>query len=89
MMGVSHTFIGDAPGAATYFEEVFDRRVAAGNVAGAADVANELGRVYLELGDTERALRWYRTGHETAARQSDRPAALVPRRSGFDRLQSG
>ncbi len=77
MMGVSHTFVGDAPGAATYFGQVFDRRVAARNFAGATEVANELGRVYLEIGDPDNALRWYRTGYETAARQPDRPAALA------------
>ncbi|MPY86955.1 MAG: tetratricopeptide repeat protein [Luteitalea sp.] len=77
MMGVSRTFVRDATGAATYFRQVFDRRVAAGDVGGAAEVANELGRVYLELGNPARAYQWYRTGYEMAAREPDRPAALI------------
>src|SRR5712692_1688185 len=46
MMGVSYAFVSNASEAAKYFGEVFDRRLAAGNAAGAAEVANELGRVY-------------------------------------------
>jgi len=56
---------------------VFDARMAAGNFAGAAEVANEVGRVHLELGDPDAAGRWYRTGHETAARESGRPESQV------------
>ena len=72
MMGIAWTFVGDAAQASRYFQEVFDRRVKERNAAGAAEVANELGRVYLELGDFDNAERWYRTGHETAGRAADR-----------------
>jgi tetratricopeptide (TPR) repeat protein len=75
MMGVSYAFVNNRSEAAKYFRQVFDRRLAARNVAGAAEVANELGRVYLELGDPDNALTWYRTGYETAAKQAGRPAA--------------
>lgn len=77
MMGVSHTFVRDANAAAPYFERVFERRVAAGNFAGASDVANELGRVYLEFGHPDRASQWYQTGYETAARQPRRSPAQI------------
>jgi tetratricopeptide (TPR) repeat protein len=77
MLGIAWTFVGRADEAARYFQQVFDRRLAASAFPGAADVANELGRVYLELGDVDRAEVWYRTGHETAARESDRPAWQV------------
>jgi len=77
MMALSRTFVEDVAGAASYFRQVYDRRVAAGDWLGAADVANELGRVYLEFGDLDNAARWYRTGYETAARQPDQSAALV------------
>src|SRR5262245_37843172 len=60
MMGVSYTFTGSQDEAAKYFREVFDRRSKAANYAGAAEVANELGRVYLELGHPSQAYRWYR-----------------------------
>jgi len=77
MMGIAWTFVDDADQAAGYFREVFDRREAAGNLPGAADVANELGRVYLELGRLDDAGEWYRTGYDTAARDDDRPAWQV------------
>jgi tetratricopeptide (TPR) repeat protein len=69
--------VGDAAGAATYFQQVFDRRLHAGSVAGASEVANELGRVYLELGHPDDAFRWYRTGYETVMADPDRTAALA------------
>ncbi|MPZ20019.1 MAG: tetratricopeptide repeat protein [Luteitalea sp.] len=77
MMGVSHAFVRDAAGAATYFERVVRRRVEAGDFVGTAEVANELGRVYLELGEPDAALRWYRTGYEMASREPDQPASLT------------
>ena len=77
MMGVSYAFTGNAVQAVTYFRQVFDRSVAAGNFVAAADVANELARVHLELGDPGDAYTWYRTGYETAARQRNRPASEV------------
>jgi len=75
MMGVSYTFVNNLSEAAKYFRQVFDRRLAARNVAGAAEVANELARVYLELGDPDNALTWYRTGYETASKQAGRSPA--------------
>jgi tetratricopeptide (TPR) repeat protein len=77
MMGIAWTFVGDADEAARYFLEVFERRVAAGNLPGATDVASELGRVYLELGRLDEAATWYRAGHDTAGRDTDRPAWQV------------
>jgi tetratricopeptide (TPR) repeat protein len=75
MMGVSYAFVHDSRAAAPYFQQVFDRRIKAGNFAGAAEVANELARVYLELGDLDAAGREYRTAFDTAARQPARSAA--------------
>jgi len=77
MTGISWTFARNADRAARFFRDVFDRRVAAGNFAGAADEANELGRMYLELDDFDRAEEWYRTGHETAGRLADRSPQQV------------
>jgi len=80
MLGVSWTFVGDVKQATPCFKRVFDRRVAAADYSGAADVANELGRVLLELGDPDGGFTWYRTGYETAQRNpklstTDRPLA--------------
>ena len=77
MMGVSYAFTGQAAEASTYFKQAFDRSVAAGNFVAAAEVANELGRVYLELGRVDEGSKWYRIGYETAARQPNRPASDV------------
>ena len=77
MMGISLTFVGDATAAATYFQQVFDRRVASANFAGAAEVADEMGRVYLELGDPDNAVTRYRAAYDTAARQPDRSQSDV------------
>ena len=74
---MSYAFVSNASGAARYFQHVFDRRVVAGNLAGAAEVANELGRVYLEFGDSDNASRWYRLGYETAGRQPDRRTSEI------------
>ena len=68
MMGVSWTFVGDAKQAVPFFKRVFDRRLKAGDVPGAAEEANEIGRVLLELGDVNGGQQWYRTGFETAGK---------------------
>jgi tetratricopeptide (TPR) repeat protein len=75
MMGIAWTFVANVDEATRYFKEVFDRRVAAGNSAGAAEEANELGRVSLELGHLDQAERWYRMGHDMAGREAGRTAA--------------
>jgi tetratricopeptide (TPR) repeat protein len=77
MMGIAWTFVGNVDEATRYFRQVFDSRVAAGNPAGAAEEANELGRVYLELGPVEEAATWYRTGHEMAGREAGRSASAI------------
>ena len=75
MMGVSWTFVGDAKQATPFFKRVFDRRLAAGDFSGAAEVANEIGRVLLELGDVNGAQQWYRTGFDTAGRAPNQSAS--------------
>ena len=77
MMGVSYTFTGQANEAASYFKQVFDRHITANNFVAAAEVANELGRVYLELDRVDEGYQWYRTGYQTLARHSNRPASEV------------
>jgi tetratricopeptide (TPR) repeat protein len=77
MMGIAWTFVANVDEATRCFEEVFNRRVAAQNSAGAAEEANELGRVYLELGHLDQAERWYRTGHDMASRETGRSASQV------------
>jgi tetratricopeptide (TPR) repeat protein len=75
MMGVSWTFVGDAKRATPFFKRVFDRRLSAHDFAGAAEVANEIGRVLSELGDLNGGLEWYQRGFQAAGRQPSQSAA--------------
>ena len=38
---------------------------------GAAEISNELARIYLESGNTIDAYKWYKSGYETAQRKTD------------------
>jgi tetratricopeptide (TPR) repeat protein len=72
-MGVSYAFAGAAKQSATFYRQLFDRQTTASDLAGAAATANALGRVYLEAGDFDNALKWYQTGYETSRRQTKLP----------------
>lgn len=76
-MAVSYAFEGNAAEAATFYQQMFDADVAAGQPAAAAGAANALGRVYLETGDTDNARQWYQTGYEMASRQPNEPASQL------------
>lgn len=76
-MGVSFAFGNDARSASKFYQQVFDRHMAATDFAGAAEDANALGRVCLEAGDLDEAYRWYETGFETARRQKDPASADI------------
>lgn len=69
-MAMSYAFEGKAGEAAKFEQQVFDARIAKPDFTGAAGIANELARVYLEAGDTDHAYQWYKSGYETALRQS-------------------
>ncbi|MEO5894459.1 MAG: tetratricopeptide repeat protein, partial [Vicinamibacterales bacterium] len=70
-MAVSYAFESKAADAGTFYEPVFNDRVAAANFNGAAATANAMARVYLESGDLANAEKWYRTGNETATKIKD------------------
>ncbi|HEY2904739.1 MAG TPA: tetratricopeptide repeat protein [Vicinamibacterales bacterium] len=76
-MAVSYAFAGDAKGSSTFYRQLYDRQMASDTYGGAAETANALGRVYLESGDLDNALKWYQTGYETVRRQRDLPGPLV------------
>lgn len=71
VMGMSYAFESKASETAKYHQQVFDAQLANKNFEGAAGVANELGRVYLESGDLDNAYKWYQLGYETALRKTD------------------
>lgn len=71
MTGISWTFSGNLAAADAEFQKVFDRLRATRSFSAAAEEANELGRLHLELGDADGAERWYRVGHDIARQASD------------------
>jgi tetratricopeptide (TPR) repeat protein len=76
-MAVSWVFQKRTADAAKFYEQVFDRDVAAGRHADAAEAANALGRLYLETGESRDARRWYETGYEQARRQPEEPGSQL------------
>ncbi len=76
-MAVSWVFQKRTVDAAKAYEQVFDRDIAAGRHADAAEAANALGRLLLETGDYAGASRWYQTGYEQARRQPAEPGSQL------------
>ncbi len=74
-MAVSYAFEAKANEAAKFEQQVFDARMFAHDFIGAAEIANELGRIYLESGDTAGAYKWYKSGYETAQQKTDLSSA--------------
>lgn len=70
-MAISYAFEAKAADAAKYYQKVFDKQLAAQGLDAAAGIANALGRIYLESGDAANAEKWYRTGYETAKKQTN------------------
>lgn len=69
-MAFSYAFERDAKGAIMYARQAFDAEMAKPDLESAAGIANELARLCLESGDVDNALTWYRTGYQTAMKQS-------------------
>jgi tetratricopeptide (TPR) repeat protein len=72
---MSYAFEGNAGEAAKFEQQVFDARIFAQDFIGAAEIANELARIYLESGDAANAYKWYQSGYETAQRKPDLTSA--------------
>jgi tetratricopeptide (TPR) repeat protein len=70
-MAVSYAFQGDAFKASEPEMQVFNARMGKGDSVGAAEICNELARIYLELGDSDHAYKWYKMGYETVIRKPD------------------
>jgi tetratricopeptide (TPR) repeat protein len=70
-MAMSYAFGGNADEAAKFEQQVFEARISAHDYIGAAEIANELARIYLESGNTIDAYKWYKSGYETAQRKPD------------------
>jgi tetratricopeptide (TPR) repeat protein len=70
-MAVSYAFEGDAYNAAKFELEVFNARLAKSDSIGAAELCNELARIYLDSGDADHAYKWYKMAYETMARKPE------------------
>jgi tetratricopeptide (TPR) repeat protein len=76
-LAVSYVFTREEAGASRYYQQLYDRRVASGRFDGAGETANALGRVYLEMGDTANARRWYETSRENVKKLSGLTADVI------------
>src|SRR6266850_685503 len=65
-MALSYVFECNMGEAGRLEQQVFDARMARQDFLSAADVANEMARLYLECGDIDNAEKWYKTGYQTA-----------------------
>jgi len=70
-MAVSYVFQGDAFKASEPEMKVFSARQSKSDTVGAAEICNEMARIYLELGDSDHASKWYKMGYETVIRKPD------------------
>jgi tetratricopeptide (TPR) repeat protein len=70
-MAVSYSFEGNTFKAAEYETQVFNARLARHDTVGAAEICNELARIYLDAGDSDSAYKWYKTGYNTATHKTD------------------
>jgi len=70
-MAISYAFEGKAAEAARYEEPVISVALAKQTYVTAAEVSNELARLYIESGDLDNAYKWYHAGYETALKKPD------------------
>ena len=70
-MAVSYVFEGNTFKAAEFELQVFNARLAKNDSVGAAEICNELGRIYLDAGDPDHAYKWYKMGYNTMAHKPD------------------
>jgi tetratricopeptide (TPR) repeat protein len=70
-MAMSYAFEGNAGKASEFESEIFNARLAKNDLVGAAEICNELARIYLESGDSDHAEKWYRMGYETISHKTD------------------
>jgi tetratricopeptide (TPR) repeat protein len=70
-MAVSYAFEGNTFKAAEFEMQVFNARLAKKDSVGAAEICNELARIYLDAGDPDHAAKWYKLGYNTVIRKPD------------------
>ena len=70
-MAVSYAFEENTFKAAEFELQVFNARLAKNDSVGAAEICNELARIYLEANDADHAYKWYKMGYNTVAHKTD------------------
>lgn len=70
-MAVSYAFEGNTFKAAEFETQVFNARLAKSDSVGAAEICNELARIYLDAGDPDHAYKWYQLGYNTVLHKAD------------------
>jgi tetratricopeptide (TPR) repeat protein len=74
-MAYSYAFEGKARKAREFEKPLFDNRIENADWINAANIGNELARIYLESGDLNEAYKWYKLVYETIDRTPDMPEA--------------
>jgi tetratricopeptide (TPR) repeat protein len=69
-MAVSFAFERKPAEAAKYEKQIFNSHLAAGNYTRAAEIGDELARIYLECGHLDQAYDWYQRAYNTALKKS-------------------
>jgi len=70
-MAVSYAFEGNTFKAAEFEMQVFNARLAKSDSVGAAEICNELARIYLDANDPDHAYKWYKMGYNTVIHKPD------------------
>ncbi len=70
-MAISYGFERDCRGAEPYGKQAYEAGLAAKDFYNAGEAAAELAGLCLESGDSDAALRWYKTGYEAGLREPD------------------
>ena len=68
-MAFSYAFEKDCANAVKYAKQAYEVELAKPDMNGAAEVANELGRICLESEDVKVAAEWYQKGYDAAMKQ--------------------
>jgi tetratricopeptide (TPR) repeat protein len=69
-MGMAYAFVCQPTESEKYHKQVFDAQLAQQKYTDAAGTAKELARVMLECNDIAGAERWYKTGYDTALKDT-------------------
>jgi tetratricopeptide (TPR) repeat protein len=75
VMAISHGFAADCRGAEKYDRAAYEFYRSQSDFYDAGEVADELGRLCLDIGDFDSAYDWYRRGHDSGLQEENASAA--------------